>query len=120
MLAQMLGDPVDGVVCGDVEGQGRPTDAGGSLGQRLGGGLHVDRNDPGPVAGEHLGDRRADTACGTGHDAHLAVQRPVPVGRRSGVGRADVEHLPVHVGRFGRQDEPQGRFGAGGGRFGVG
>ncbi len=120
VVAQMFGDPLDGVVGGDVERQRRAADAGGRLGQRLGGGLHVDRHDAGPVAREHLGDRRADAARGTGHDADLAVQRPVPVGDRGGVGGADVEHLAVHVGRLGRQQEPQGRLEAGGGRLGVG
>ena len=119
MVAQMLGDLVDGIVGGDVEPQRGATDAAGGLGQGLGGGFHVDRDDAGPVAGEHLGDRRADAAGGAGHDGDLAVQRPVPVGRWRGVGRPDKENLAVDVRRLGRQDEPQGGFQARRGRFGV-
>ena len=95
-----------------------PTRAGG-LGQSLGGGLHVDRDDASAVAGEHLGDGCADAAGGAGHDGDLAVQRPVPVGRWRGIGRPDIEDLPVDVGRLGRQDESQGGFQARRGGFGV-
>src|SRR6185312_12677947 len=100
VLAQMRGNPVDSVVGGDVEGQRRAADTAGRLGQCLGGGVHVDRHHAGPVTREHLGDRRADAAGGTGDDADLAVQRPVPILERGRVGGADMEHLTVDVGRL--------------------
>ena len=116
----MFGDAVDGVVGGDVERQRGTADLGGGLGQRLGGGLDVDGHHLGTVAGEHLGDRRADAAGRAGHHRDLAVQRPVPVGGRRRVGRADPEHLAVDIGRLRRQDEPHRGLQARRGRFRVG
>ena len=120
VLADVRGDAVDRVVGGDVERQRGAADLGGGLGQRVCRALDVDRDHLRAVAREHLGDRRADAARGTGHDRDLAVQRLVPVGRRRGVGGADVENLAVDVGRLGGQQEPQGGLQAGRGGFGVG
>ncbi len=119
MLAQVLGDLVDGVGGGDVEPQRGAPHPAGRLGQRLGGRFDVDRDDARTVAGEHLGDRRADAAGRARHDGDLAVQRPFPITRRCGVRLPDVEHLAVHVRRLGRQDEPHGRFQARRSGFGV-
>ncbi len=81
--------------------------------------LDVDRDHLRAVAGEHLGDRRADPAGGARDDGDLAVQRPVPVGGRRGVGSPDPEHLSVDVGGLRRQQEPQRGLEAGRGRLGV-
>ena len=81
--------------------------------------LDVDRHHRGAVAGEHLGDRRADPAGRSGDDGDLAGQWPVPVCGAGGVGRTDVEHLTVDVGGLGREDEAHGRLQPGGRRFGL-
>ena len=103
MLAQVLGDPVDGVVGGDVERQRGAADLGRGLAERLARARSTSTHDhAGAVAGEHLGDGGADAARRAGHQRDLAVQRLVPVGGRRGVGRTDAEHLAVDVGRLGR------------------
>ena len=40
---------------------------------------HVETDDVGAVARQHLGDRRADPARGAGHERDLAGERPLPV-----------------------------------------
>ena len=120
VLAQVLGDPVDGVVGRHVERQRRRADFRGGLPEILVGPLHVDGHHAGAVAGEHLGDGRADAAGGAGHQRDLAVQRPVPVGGGRRVGRADPEDLSVDVGRLAGQDEPQRRLEARRGGLRVG
>ena len=120
VLAHVFGDAVHRVGGGDVQGQRGAADLGRGLGEGLGGVGHVDGDDLGAVAGEHLGDRGADPAGGAGDQGDLAVERAVPVRRRGGVGRADVEHLTVDVGRLRRQQETQRRLQSGGRRFRVG
>ena len=100
VVAQVLGDLVDGVVGGDVQRQRGPAHLRGGLAERVGGGLDIDGDHPCAVAGEHLGDGRADSARRAGDDRDLAVQRPVPVGGWRRIGGADVEHLTVDVGRL--------------------
>ena len=99
----MLGDLVDGVVGRDVQRQRGAAHLRRGLPEGIGRtcwAFHVDADDLGAVAREHLGDGRTDAAGGSRHDRYLAVQRLVPVGRRRRVGGADPEHLPVDVGRL--------------------
>ena len=120
MLAQVFGDPVDGVGGGHIEGQRGAAHLGRGDPERFVGAFYVDADHLRAVAGEHLGDGGADAAGGAGHDGDLAVEGLVPVGGRGGIGRTDAEHLPVDVGRLAGQDEAQGRLEAGRRRLGVG
>ena len=121
VLAQVLGDPVDGVVGGDVERQRGAADLGRGLAERLGRAARRRRTTT-------LAPSRANTSAMVAPmpraapvtNGDLAVERLVPVGGWGGVGRADVEHLAVDVGRLRRQQEPQRGLEARRGGFGVG
>ena len=73
-----LGELVGGVGRGDVQGEGRAADLVRGLRQRLAGGRDVGADDVRAVAGEDLGDGRADTAGRTGDDGDLARRAACP------------------------------------------
>ena len=78
-----------GVLGRDVELQRGAADAVGGRGQLGALRGHVEADDVRAVAGEHLGDRRADAARGAGDERDLAVERALPVVRRGGDRLAD-------------------------------
>ena len=70
-LADAVGDPRRRVLGGDVEVDRLPAELVGEPAEILGGGRDVEADDVGAVAGEDLGDRRADPARGAGDQRRL-------------------------------------------------
>ena len=92
-------------------GQCRPAEPARHRVQLIGLGGHVEADDVGSVAGEHLGDRRPDPARGAGDKRHLAVQRLLGIDlldRRHRL--ADPHDLAGDIGGLRRQEEAQRRL----------
>ena len=79
LLLDVLGDALQGVLAGDVEGEVVAAELGVhrlKLARGLG---HVDAEDRRSVAVQHPGDLLADAAAGSGDEGDLAGQRLGPV-----------------------------------------
>ena len=93
-VGEVLGDPLRGVLGGDVEGEVVAAELLGQRDQVAGRLRHVHPDDGRAVAGEHPGDLLADAAGRPGDEGDLAGQRTLPVGL---LGAASVADVPIRT-----------------------
>ncbi|GFN04741.1 hypothetical protein Smic_32970 [Streptomyces microflavus] len=101
-VGRRCGDAVGGVGCGDVQGEGGGAEPVGGAFQLFPRPRHVQGDDPGPVAGEHRGDGRADAPGGPGDQGGAAGERGGRVGGGAGAGGGggggELDDLAADVG----------------------